>query len=160
MVEVDHVRLGRIADKLAAARAMPVPPKAFGVEADGFKLAAPSAEAAVAEFEEWHEVTRPLAYRLFVTELGDGGAGPGYGLRHLARSCCARRRSRSEPARVTSHGMPGRVPGPHGTGHLGQAHLHRRAAGTGQSRPRTAPPGGRPVDPTWTTGKDLPKVNL
>ncbi|GII57263.1 hypothetical protein Pth03_56520 [Planotetraspora thailandica] len=93
MFDADHVRLGRIAGKLAAARAMLVPPKAFGVEAHGFKLGAPLFEAVVAEFEERHEVTLPPAYRLFVTELGDGGAGPGYGLCRLSASCCARRRS-------------------------------------------------------------------
>ena len=69
MFDTEHVRLGRIADKLAAARAMPVPPMAFGVEAHGFKLGAPLSATVVAEFEERHEVTLPLAYRLFVTEL-------------------------------------------------------------------------------------------
>lgn len=86
-MDADHVRLGRIADKLAAARAMPTPPRAFGIEKHGFKLGAPLPEAVVAEFEERHEVTLPPAYRLFVTELGDGGAGPGYGLSRLSASC-------------------------------------------------------------------------
>lgn len=66
---------------------MPVPPRAFGVEGHGFKLKAPSPEAVVAEFEERHEVALPPAYRLFVTELGDGGAGPGYGMPRLSDSC-------------------------------------------------------------------------
>ena len=87
MFDADRVRLGRIADKLAAARAMPVPPDAFGVEKHGFKLGAPLPEAVVAEFEERHEVALPPAYRLFVTELGDGGAGPGYHLSRLSGSC-------------------------------------------------------------------------
>ena len=69
--------MGRIADKLAAARAMPVPSKAFGAESHGFKLGARLFGAVVTEFEERHEVALPPAYRLFVTELGDGGAGPG-----------------------------------------------------------------------------------
>jgi len=89
----DHVRLGRIADKLAAARAMPVPPRAFGVEVHRFKLGAPLSDTIVAEFEERHEVPLPRAYRLFVTELGDGGAGPGYQLSRLDTSCCTRGRS-------------------------------------------------------------------
>jgi hypothetical protein len=83
----DHVRLGRIAGKLAAARAMPVPPKAFGAEAHEFKLAPPLPEAAVAEFEERHQAVLPAGYRLFVTELGDGGAGPGCGLSRLSAAC-------------------------------------------------------------------------
>jgi len=68
---------------------MPVPPRAYGVKAHGFKLDAPSPEAVVAEFEERHEVALPPAYRLFVTELGDGGAGPGTGLPRLDTSCDA-----------------------------------------------------------------------
>jgi hypothetical protein len=56
---------------------MPVPSKAFGAESHGFKLGARLFGAMVTEFEERHEVAVPPAYRLFVTELGDGGAGPG-----------------------------------------------------------------------------------
>ena len=87
MADADHVRLGRIAGKLAAARAMPVPPKAFGARQHGFKLGNPLPEAVVAEFEERHEVALPPGYRLFVTELGDGGAGPGYHLSQLSAAC-------------------------------------------------------------------------
>jgi hypothetical protein len=86
VLDADHVRLGRIAGKLAAARAMPVPPKAFGVEGHKFKLGVPLPEAVVTEFEDRHEVALPPAYRLFVTGLGDGGAGPGYHLSSLSIS--------------------------------------------------------------------------
>jgi hypothetical protein len=87
VADVDHVRLRRIAGKLAAARAVPVPPKAFGAQLHMFKLGNPLPEAVVAEFEERHEVALPPAYRLFVTELGDGGAGPGYHLSQLSAAC-------------------------------------------------------------------------
>lgn len=93
MVDADHVRLGRIAEKLAEARAKPVVPMPFGVEVHGFVVGPPLSEAVVAEFEERHEVSLPPAYRLFVTELGGEGAGPGYGLCRLELSCCAYRRS-------------------------------------------------------------------
>ena len=93
MVDADHVRLGRIAEKLAEARAKPVVPTPFGAEAHGFVVGPPLSEAVVAEFEERHEVSLPPAYRLFVTELGGEGAGPGYGLCRLKPSCCAYRRS-------------------------------------------------------------------
>lgn len=88
VADADHVRLERIADKLAAARALPVLPEAFGAEAHEFKPGVPLPEAMVAGFEERHEVALPAPYRLFVTELGDGGAGPGCGLSRLDVSCC------------------------------------------------------------------------
>jgi hypothetical protein len=87
VIDADHVRLGRIADKLAAARAMPIPPEAFGAEEHGFKLGASLSEGVVAKFEDRHEVRLPPAYRLFVTELGNGGAGPGYQMSRLSASC-------------------------------------------------------------------------
>ncbi|WP_344475192.1 hypothetical protein [Nonomuraea monospora] len=93
MLDTDHSRLERIAGKLAAVRAMPIRPDAFGTDAHGFELEPPLPEAVVAEFEERHEITLPSAYRLFVTELAGGGAGPGCGLRELDTSCCTRRRS-------------------------------------------------------------------
>lgn len=44
-------------------------------------------EAVVAEFEERHETALPPAYRMFVTELGNGGAGPGHHMPGLGDSC-------------------------------------------------------------------------
>ncbi|QFG22709.1 HEAT repeat domain-containing protein [Actinomadura sp. WMMB 499] len=93
MADTDHVRLARIADKLAAARARPVPQTAFGADAHLFELAPPVPEAVVAEFEERHKVALPPAYRLFITELGAEGAGPGYRLCRLDTACCTHRRS-------------------------------------------------------------------
>ena len=87
MADADHVRLGRIAGKLGEARALPFELTAFGVEGHEFTLGAPLPESAVAEFEEQHEIALPPDYRLFVTELGDGGAGPGYHLSSLGESC-------------------------------------------------------------------------
>ena len=87
MADADHVRLGRIAEKLATARAWPARPEAFGARQHGFKLGDPLPEAVVADFEERHEVALPAAYRLFVVELGDGGAGPGYHLSQLSEAC-------------------------------------------------------------------------
>ncbi|MFV2172629.1 hypothetical protein [Actinomadura sp. LOL_011] len=90
--------MGRVADKLAAARTRPIPPGAFGAEEHRFELGPPLPEAVVAEFEERHEVELPPAYRLFITELGADGAGPGYRFCRLDTACCA----------------------DHGTGHLAQ----------------------------------------
>jgi hypothetical protein len=81
------VRAGWIIGKLAAARALPALPTAFGVQQHRFELGAPLPEAAVADFEARHGVLLPEAYRLFVTEVGDGGAGPGYRLDRLGELC-------------------------------------------------------------------------
>ncbi|WP_157433033.1 hypothetical protein [Actinomadura rifamycini] len=91
MADPDGVRLGRIADKLAAARAEP--PAVFGAEDHRFELGPPLPEAAVAEYEERHEVALPPEYRLFITELGAEGAGPGYRFCRLDVACCAKRPS-------------------------------------------------------------------
>lgn len=93
MADADHVRLGRIADKLAAARAAPAPPTAFGAEEHRFELGPPLPEVAVAEFEERHEVALPPDYRLFITELSAEGAGPGHRLCRPDTACCAHRRT-------------------------------------------------------------------
>jgi len=59
VIDADHVRLGRIAGKLAGARALPFELMAFGVEEHKFTLGAPLSESAVAEFEERHEIVLP-----------------------------------------------------------------------------------------------------
>jgi hypothetical protein len=87
VTDADHVRLRRIAGKLAEGRALRFQLKAFGVESHEFKLGAPLPESWVAEFEERHEILLPPEYRLFVTEVGDGGAGPGAHLSRLSQSC-------------------------------------------------------------------------
>ncbi|MFC7246025.1 HEAT repeat domain-containing protein [Catellatospora aurea] len=74
-------RLGRTATKLGLVTASPDRwQHVFGVEAHGFQLNPPLAEETVTLFESDHGVDLPEAYRRFVTRLGDGGAGPDYGL--------------------------------------------------------------------------------
>jgi hypothetical protein len=86
-------RLERVAAKLAAARSSPVARAAFGADTHGYVPGEPLPDAAVAEFEERHGTVLPASYRLFLTELGNGGAGPGYGLTPLPTTCCAHRRT-------------------------------------------------------------------
>ena len=55
-------------------------PKIFGAEGHGFKLNPPLKEFDVAAFEEKHHIRLPDDYRQFITEIGNDGAGPYFGV--------------------------------------------------------------------------------
>ncbi|MCB5166492.1 SMI1/KNR4 family protein [Streptomyces bambusae] len=57
----------------------------FGAATHRYELAPPLPEAEIRAFEEAHGVVLPADYRSFVTEIGDGPAGPAYGLMPLTR---------------------------------------------------------------------------
>ncbi|MDX8034805.1 HEAT repeat domain-containing protein [Lentzea sp. BCCO 10_0856] len=50
----------------------------------GRRLRKPLSGARIAVFERVNNVNLPSAYKLFLTHVGDGGIGPGYGLRELS----------------------------------------------------------------------------
>lgn len=52
----------------------------FGASSHGYKLNPPLPVAVIEAFEERHGVSLPEGYRHFITEIGDGGAGPYYGI--------------------------------------------------------------------------------
>ena len=52
----------------------------FGAGAHQYELHRPLAESAIATFEATHGITFPDDYRYFITQIGNGGAGPYYGL--------------------------------------------------------------------------------
>jgi hypothetical protein len=70
--------LERIAEKLRQAREAGVQP--FGAEEHGMRLRPPAASDEVAAVEARLGIALPDEYRAFVTGIGDGGAGPAYGL--------------------------------------------------------------------------------
>ncbi|HEU4880609.1 MAG TPA: SMI1/KNR4 family protein [Longimicrobium sp.] len=77
--------LDRIADKVRRAREMDLRP--FGAETGGIPpLDPPLAEDEVAAVEARLGVTMPEEYRGFITRVGNGGAGPAYGLFALERA--------------------------------------------------------------------------
>jgi HEAT repeat protein len=80
-------QLNRIAVKLAEAADSPRLATGFGVQRHGFRLAPPLPPAEAAQFEAAHRIALPPAYRRFITELGNGGAGPSYGLLPLSQGC-------------------------------------------------------------------------
>jgi hypothetical protein len=57
----------------------------LGVDRHQFRLSPPASEEDVAAFEATHGIELPADYRIFLRELGDGGAGPYYGILPLSR---------------------------------------------------------------------------
>jgi hypothetical protein len=55
----------------------------FGAGRHRYRLGARLSESKVTRFERRYGITLPASYRAFVTEIGDGGAGPYYGLYRL-----------------------------------------------------------------------------
>jgi len=55
----------------------------FGAGRHGFVLASTLSQAEVKAFEEKHGIVLPEEYRAFLTEVGNGGAGPFYGINPL-----------------------------------------------------------------------------
>jgi SMI1 / KNR4 family (SUKH-1) len=54
--------------------------KVFGANGHGYKLRPTVPLSVIEAFEERHGISLPADYRSFITEIGDGGAGPSYGL--------------------------------------------------------------------------------
>jgi len=57
----------------------------FGADSHGYQLARPLSERTVRAFERKHRVSLPDDYRSFLVGMGNGGAGPGYGVYPLGR---------------------------------------------------------------------------
>lgn len=69
-----------IREALERCRAAKRRPKVFGAEAHRFNLNSVVRKSVVANFESKHGISLPEDYRRFITELGNGGAGPYYGV--------------------------------------------------------------------------------
>lgn len=66
--------------RLAAVRAADPDLELFGASRHRHRLGPALAGETVAAFEARHGVTLPMNYRSFLLQVGDGGAGPHYGL--------------------------------------------------------------------------------
>jgi hypothetical protein len=73
-------RLDRLREKLGRLRDKDRAFSVFGSNAHGYRLRPPLSGRALSECEERLGVQLPAEYRLFVSRIGHGGAGPYYGL--------------------------------------------------------------------------------
>ena len=55
-------------------------PNIFGADSHEFQLNPPLSASDVAQFESDYQIKLPEGYRAFLTEIGNGGAGPFYGV--------------------------------------------------------------------------------
>lgn len=76
-------QLQRIKEKMKKLRDKDAHELLFGASTHHYQLNEPLTTAEVAQFEEDYKIQLPTQYKAFLTELGDGGAGPGYGLMPL-----------------------------------------------------------------------------
>jgi hypothetical protein len=72
---LDPVRVREALSWLASSQ-----PAIFGVNGHHFLLNPPRPETDVSAFEQRHRIRLPSEYRHFITQIGDGGAGPYYGI--------------------------------------------------------------------------------
>ena len=67
-------------DRVAELAALDPSCKLFGAKAHRYRFHPPYPEAELAAFERAHGFTLPDDYRAFITRIGNGGAGPSYGV--------------------------------------------------------------------------------
>lgn len=77
--------LERIKQKLVTLRELDKDYKVFGARYHTYLMRPCLTESEIQQFEAKHEVRLPEDYRNFLMYVGNGGAGPGYGLFPLAR---------------------------------------------------------------------------
>jgi hypothetical protein len=80
VIEEHTARLDRIRQKLERLRDMDRAFSVFGARAHAYRLGSALSVDALSDCEKRLGVTLPAEYRLFVTRIGHGGAGPYYGL--------------------------------------------------------------------------------
>ncbi len=86
MGDVDSLdkRLNRVEEKILRLKKADPTYSFFGSKYHKYSLNPTLSEASISFFENTHRIRLPLDYRCFVRFLGDGGAGPFYGLGQLA----------------------------------------------------------------------------
>jgi hypothetical protein len=67
-----------VTNALASLRGVQL--RVFGSDAHGFRLNSPLSDSDVVAFETTHNISLPHDFRQFLTDVGNGGAGPFYGV--------------------------------------------------------------------------------
>ena len=75
--------IAHLSELLSRLRAADVQRRVFGSDRHGYRLGPVLSEAELASFESAQHVTLPEDYRCFLGTVGNGGAGPFYGLKSL-----------------------------------------------------------------------------
>lgn len=70
----------RIREKLSQLEKIDKKNEVFGAEQHHYHMNQPLSEKAIISFEKRHAIKLPEEYRAFLKSVGNGGAGPGYGL--------------------------------------------------------------------------------
>lgn len=76
-------QIERLKEKLNRLRSLDPKFEIFGSEKHQYQLNDPKSEGEILEFERTHSVKLPAEYRAFLKSVGNGGAGPYYGLEPL-----------------------------------------------------------------------------
>lgn len=77
--------ISEIKDKLNELRLLDKSFEIFGSPSHKYKFNTPLSIEALNSFEEQFEIQLPQDYKLFLSEIGNGGAGPFYGIHPLQR---------------------------------------------------------------------------
>ncbi|WNG42307.1 SMI1/KNR4 family protein [Archangium violaceum] len=78
-----QAQLKRIGQKLTQAAGADPDFKVFGAQVHSYQLNEPLSEQELRRFEETHGIELPEEFAAFLTRLGNGGAGPFYGIHPL-----------------------------------------------------------------------------
>jgi len=83
MSEYINEQVSRILSKLDMAQKYETEFRAFGSKKHKYILNAPAPLSLVKEYQDTFQVNLPIEYVAFITQIGNGGAGPNYGIQSL-----------------------------------------------------------------------------
>ncbi|MGD1845534.1 MAG: SMI1/KNR4 family protein [Salibacteraceae bacterium] len=85
MSSAHRIQLLRIKDKLSMARLADPSKRIFGADSHCYQLRSRASEVEICAFETKYKVQLPSGFRAFLLKVGNGGAGPDYGIYPLGK---------------------------------------------------------------------------